>query len=116
MPTARRPWRPRRFPRQNEYRWFGIDYATYLEGPESTRAWAWQWMEASRHMSPARPRRGLPDHQSADQSQHGNQIPLSGSEGAFITKFTEDGSALIFSAYMGGSEADQGNAIAVAPD
>jgi len=46
----------------------------------------------------------------------GNQIPLSGSEGAFITKFTEDGSALIFSAYMGGSEADQGNAIAVAPD
>jgi len=75
-----------------------IDYATYLGGPESTRAWAWQWIGSFQHMSPARPRRWTPDHQSADQSNTGNQIPLSGSEGAFITKFTEDGSALIFSA------------------
>jgi hypothetical protein len=43
-------------------------------------------------------------------------LPLSGVEGAFIAKFTADGSALILSSYLGGSVADQGNAIAVAPN
>jgi hypothetical protein len=36
-----------------------------------------------------------------------------GTQNAFITKFTTDGSALIFSAYLGGSASDQGNAIAL---
>jgi hypothetical protein len=40
-------------------------------------------------------------------------LTLSGSEDAFITKFTTDGTALIFSAYLGGSALDQSNAIAV---
>jgi len=38
---------------------------------------------------------------------------LDGTQDAFIAKFTADGSALIFSAYLGGSAADQGNAIAL---
>ena len=38
---------------------------------------------------------------------------LDGPQDAFITRFTADGSALILSAYMGGSNIDQGNAIAV---
>jgi hypothetical protein len=38
---------------------------------------------------------------------------LDGAQDAFITKFTADGSALILSAYLGGSNIDQGNAIAV---
>jgi beta-propeller repeat-containing protein/centrosomal CEP192-like protein len=38
---------------------------------------------------------------------------IDGLQDAFITKFTADGSALIFSAYLGGSAADQGNAIAL---
>ena len=38
---------------------------------------------------------------------------LDGAQDAFITKFTADGSALILSAYLGGSGIDQGNAITV---
>ncbi len=41
------------------------------------------------------------------------QLTLSGGQDAFITKFTSDGSALIFSSYLGGSGSDQANAIAV---
>jgi len=40
-------------------------------------------------------------------------LPLSGTTGAFVAKYTPDGSALIFSTYLGGSQAEQGNAIAV---
>jgi hypothetical protein len=47
---------------------------------------------------------------------NGNPLPLSGTQGAFVSKFTADGSALAFSAYLGGSGADQGNAIAVVAD
>jgi hypothetical protein len=43
------------------------------------------------------------------------QLSLSGGQDAFITKFTSDGSALIFSSYLGGSGSDQANAIAVDP-
>jgi hypothetical protein len=43
-------------------------------------------------------------------------LSLSGARDAFITKFTSDGTALIFSAYVGGSDIDQGNAIAIASD
>jgi len=46
----------------------------------------------------------------------GNPIPLSGTAGAFVAKFTPDGATLAFSAYLGGSGADQGNAIAVVND
>ena len=38
---------------------------------------------------------------------------LAGPQDAFITRFTSDGSALILSAYLGGSNIDQGNAISV---
>lgn len=40
-------------------------------------------------------------------------LPLSGSKGGFITKFTSDGAGLVFSTYLGGSEADQSNAVTV---
>jgi Beta-propeller repeat/Abnormal spindle-like microcephaly-assoc'd, ASPM-SPD-2-Hydin len=40
-------------------------------------------------------------------------LTLQGQQNAFISKFTADGSALIFSAYLGGSNIDQGNAIAL---
>ncbi len=40
-------------------------------------------------------------------------LTLDGTQDAFVAKFTPDGSALIFSAYLGGSGVDQGNAIAV---
>ena len=40
-------------------------------------------------------------------------LTLSGAQDAFIAKFTTDGSALIFSSYLGGSDTDQGNAIAI---
>jgi hypothetical protein len=40
-------------------------------------------------------------------------LTLSGGEDAFISKFTTDGTALLFSAYLGGSDLDQSNAIAV---
>jgi hypothetical protein len=38
---------------------------------------------------------------------------LSGAQDAFISKFTANGTALVFSSYLGGSDVDQGNAIAV---
>ncbi len=38
---------------------------------------------------------------------------LSGSMDAFISEYSADGSAMIFSSYLGGSDIDQGNAIAV---
>jgi len=38
---------------------------------------------------------------------------LAGPQDAFMTRFTSDGSALILSAYLGGSDIDQGNAITV---
>jgi hypothetical protein len=41
---------------------------------------------------------------------------VSGGQDAFLTKFTTDGSALIFSAYLGGSDLDLSNSIAVATD
>lgn len=46
----------------------------------------------------------------------GDPLSLSGTQGGFITKFTSDGTALVFSSYLGGSGADQSNAIAVSKD
>jgi len=40
-------------------------------------------------------------------------INLSGLQDAFVSKFTSDGTGLVFSAYLGGSDTDQGNAIAL---
>jgi hypothetical protein len=40
-------------------------------------------------------------------------LTLQGQQNAFISKFTADGSALVFSTYLGGSGSDQGNAIAL---
>jgi len=41
---------------------------------------------------------------------------VNGPQDAFVTKFTPDGSGLVFSAYLGGSDIDQGNAIATMVD
>ncbi len=41
------------------------------------------------------------------------QPALKGSSDAFVTKFNPAGSSLLYSTYLGGSDADQGNAIAV---
>ena len=43
------------------------------------------------------------------------QANLSGSNDAFVTRFTPSGQALIFSTYLGGSSADYGNGIAFDP-
>jgi hypothetical protein len=40
-------------------------------------------------------------------------LSLLGQQNAFISKFSADGSGLLFSAYLGGSGTDQGNAIAI---
>lgn len=44
---------------------------------------------------------------------NGSITTLKGLQNAFISKFNTEGSALIFSAYLGGSGSDQGNAIAL---
>ncbi|MCB9776844.1 MAG: SBBP repeat-containing protein [Nitrospiraceae bacterium] len=41
------------------------------------------------------------------------QPTIGGTDVVFITQFTADGSALVFSTYLGGSDSDQGNDIAV---
>jgi hypothetical protein len=41
---------------------------------------------------------------------------LSGNRDAFVTKLNADGSALIYSTYLGGNNLDDGNAIAIDPD
>ncbi len=44
------------------------------------------------------------------------QPALAGSSDAFVCKFNNAGSSLLYSTYLGGSNTDQGNAIAVTPD
>ena len=46
----------------------------------------------------------------------GDPLTLAGTQEGFITKFSSDGTALVFSSYLGGSGADQSNAIAVSKD
>ncbi|MGC2210734.1 MAG: choice-of-anchor D domain-containing protein, partial [Candidatus Korobacteraceae bacterium] len=46
----------------------------------------------------------------------GYPLALSGAQGGFVTKFTSNGSALVFSSYLGGSGTDQSSAIAVSTD
>jgi Beta-propeller repeat len=57
---------------------------------------------------------------STDSTDFPTQNPLdtflSGNSDAFITKFTPDGSALVYSTYIGGSLFDEGRAIAVTSD
>jgi len=44
------------------------------------------------------------------------QPALAGSSDAFVCKFNNAGSSLLYSTYLGGANADQGNALAVTPD
>ncbi|MGP4038682.1 DUF7948 domain-containing protein [Gracilibacillus sp. D59] len=46
-------------------------------------------------------------------TQDPTQLALSGSEDAFVTKLSPDGSSIVFSTYLGGSSDDQGNGIAL---
>lgn len=46
----------------------------------------------------------------------GYPLSLSGTQEGFATKLTADGTALVFSSYLGGSGADQSNAIAISTD
>jgi hypothetical protein len=43
------------------------------------------------------------------------QATMRGANNAFVTKFNADGSALVYSTYLGGASATQGNSIAVDP-
>jgi len=53
------------------------------------------------------------DNPNSSPVQNAPILTLQGQQNAFISKFTADGSALVFSTYLGGSGSDQGNAIAL---
>ena len=117
MPIAASKNAAGRIPAANESLGSRVDYATYLGGSGDDQGLGVAVDSSFQpYVTGSTKSMNFPTINPLTNPNTGNPIPLSGSEGAFITKFTADGSALIFSAYMGGSEADQGNAIAVGPD
>jgi hypothetical protein len=96
----------------------GIDYATYLGGTNKDQGLGVA-VDAtfSPYVTGSTSSIDFPTiNPLTNPNPNGYPLPLTGTQGAFVSKFTSDGSALIFSSYMGGSASDQGNAIAVAPD
>ena len=94
-----------------------IRYATYLGGTGNDQGLG---VAVDRQCRALRHR----IHQSVDfpiinplvNPNDGYPLTLSGTQGGFVTKFTSDGTALVFSSYLGGSGTDQSNAIAVSTD
>ena len=93
-----------------------IQYATYLGGSKADQA-----LGVAVDLNQAAYVTGTtlsPDFPTINALENPNssvQLSLSGGQDAFISKFTSDGTALIFSSYLGGSGSDQANAIAVDP-
>ncbi len=95
----------------------GIDYSTYLGGTGNDQGLGVAVDGSFQpYVTGGTKSVDFPTINPLTNPNTGDPIPLNGSEGGFITKFTSDGSALIFSAFLGGSEADQANAIAVVAD
>jgi hypothetical protein len=94
-----------------------IDYATYLGGSGNDQGLG---VAVDGNFSPyvtgATQSVDFPTINPLTNPSDGNPIPLNGTQSAFITKFTPDGSSLVFSTYLGGSETEQGNGIAVVND
>jgi hypothetical protein len=94
----------------------GIDYARYLGGSGKDQGLGVAVDgDFQAYVTGSTQSTDFPLINSLQNPNTSENLPLSGSQGAFIAKLTPDGSALIFSSYLGGSQSDQGNAIAVDP-
>jgi len=94
----------------------GIDYARYLGGSGADQGLGVAVDgDFQAYVTGSTQSTDFPLINSLQNPNTSNNLPLSGTQGAFVAKLTPDGSALIFSSYLGGSQSDQGNAIAVDP-
>jgi hypothetical protein len=93
-----------------------IEYATYLGGSKNDQALGVAVdLNQTAYVTGTTLSPDFPTINSLENPNSSVQLSLSGGQDAFITKFTSDGTALIFSSYLGGSGSDQANAIAVDP-
>jgi hypothetical protein len=97
----------------------GIDYGTYLGGTGNDQGLGvavdiggWAYIIGSTQSADI----PLINPVVVNPTNNTTLSQLMGTQDAYIAKITPDGTALIMSAYLGGSGVDQGNAIALSPN
>jgi hypothetical protein len=94
-----------------------IDYSTYLGGSGNEQGLGVAVDGSfSPYVTGSTKSTNFPSINPISDPNTGVDLAPSGVQSAFVTRFTADGSGLILASYLGGSQEDQGNAIAVIPD